>query len=92
MHEPSAKNGPKGSNNAKGLSRRVEYYPTPDKVIERYAREVCDAMAFEDPRFASLEVKYGFSNFLKVVSRALANNLNRQQPARRTSDGAKKAR
>ena len=92
MHEPPAKNGRERSINPRGLSRRVEYYPTPDNVIERYAREVCDAMASEDPRFASLEVKYGFSNFLKVVSRALANNLNRQQLARRASDGAKKAR
>ena len=87
-----AKKGRKGSTDAKGSSRRVEYYPTPDNVIERYAREVCDAMACKDARFASLEVKYGFSSFLKVVSRALANNLNRQQYARRATDVAKKAR
>lgn len=71
--------------------RRIEYYSTPDEIVERYAHEVCTTLAIQDDAYTHPEIKHGFATFLKVVSRALANSLNRKQLVRRAPNGTPKS-
>lgn len=54
------------------------YYPPPDSVIERFAREVCDILATknDDPEYASLDTINGLSTFIKIAARTTAKRLN----------------
>lgn len=61
------------------MATRVEYFPPPADVIDRFAHEVCKRLAEHDASFADHEVEWGFANFVKVVAQAEANNRNRQQ-------------
>lgn len=55
--------------------RSVEYQPPSPEVLEHFAREVCLGLG---PDYCQREVIEGFACFMKVVARALANNLNRK--------------
>jgi len=55
--------------------RLIEYVPPSPEVLEHFAREVCLGLG---PDYCQREVVDGFASFMKVVSRALANSLNRK--------------
>jgi hypothetical protein len=55
--------------------RRVEYQPPSPELLEHFAREVCLGLG---PDYCQREVVEGFASFMKVISRALANSLNRK--------------
>jgi hypothetical protein len=56
------------------MKQNVEYVAPPANVVENFAHQACQSLGGE---FADPEVERGFANFLIVVSRILANNLNR---------------
>ena len=60
---------------------KIVYAPPPEDVIKRFARDTCNRLAQMDGSFADPEVVRGFSGFLSVVARAVANNLNRENGA-----------
>lgn len=55
--------------------RNVEYQPPSPDLLEHFAREVCLGLG---PDYCQREVVEGFASFMKVISRALANSLNRK--------------
>ena len=55
--------------------RSVEYLPPSPELLEHFAREVCRGLG---PDYCQREIVDGFASFMKVVSRALANSLNRK--------------
>ena len=56
------------------IKRNVEYVAPPADVLEDFAHQVCQRLGDE---FADPEIERGFADFLIVMSRILANNLNR---------------
>lgn len=74
------KTEPLGNNS----SLQIEYMPVSNEVIEEYVHIICSK--FFPPSngnpSCSHEVHHGLAIFLKSMSRAMANNLNRQQKGR----------
>ncbi len=56
-------------------SRDVRYIPPSPEVLEHFAHEVCREMG---PDYCNPDVVEGFASFMKVISRTLANTLNRK--------------
>ena len=54
--------------------RNVEYVALPADVLEDFAHQSCQGLGGE---YADPEVERGFADFLVLISRILANNLNR---------------
>jgi hypothetical protein len=61
-------------NDTPKIKRNVEYVAPPADVLEDFAHQMCQRLGDE---FADPEIERGFANFLIVVSRILAKNLNR---------------
>jgi len=70
------------TNLAQGLesvNRKITYHPPDSQILEQFARDVCRELAKDcegdrlDP-----EVISGFSNFMKLVARMRAKELNGQ--------------
>jgi hypothetical protein len=59
----------------KPSSRVIHYEPTSPDVLEHFARDVCQELGGE---FATHDTIRGFANFMKVIARATANQLNQQ--------------
>ena len=60
--------------------RRIEYIPPSDAVVEEYALDVCRAMGMKyGESYNTLEVRIGFTEFIKLAARIQAKVLNRQQ-------------
>jgi hypothetical protein len=57
--------------------KRIEYVPPPDEVIDKFARDVCAALAEQrnDPSMMNWEIASGFARFLKVAARIKAKQL-----------------
>ena len=60
--------------------RIIEYVPPPDAVIDKYAKDVCAAMAElkNDESFNNREIWSGLAGFMKAVARSEANRLTRE--------------
>ena len=56
------------------MKKKVEYVAPPADVLRNFAHQVCQSLGGE---FADREIERGFADFLIVMSRILANNLNR---------------
>jgi hypothetical protein len=54
--------------------QNVEYVAPPADVLKNFAHQVCQGLGGE---YADPEVERGFADFLILISRILANNLNR---------------
>jgi len=56
------------------MKKKVEYVAPPAHVLKHYAHQVCQSLGngFADP-----EIERGFADFLILISRVLANTLNR---------------
>ena len=58
------------------MSRPIQYNPPDSKEVDRFAHEVCREMGFD---FRTGEIAQGLANFMKVLTRAYAKDLNRKQ-------------
>ena len=56
------------------MKKNVEYVAPPADVLRNFAHQACQGLGGE---FADREIERGFADFLIVMSRILANNLNR---------------
>jgi hypothetical protein len=56
------------------IKQNVEYVSLPANVLEDFAHQACQGLGGE---YADPEVERGFADFLLLISRILANNLNR---------------
>ena len=56
------------------MKQNIEYVAPPADVLENFAHQVCQSLGGE---YADPEIENGFADFLVLVSRILANNLNR---------------
>lgn len=56
------------------IKKKVEYVAPPTNVLRNFAHQVCQSLGDE---FANREIERGFADFLILMSRILANNLNR---------------
>lgn len=56
-------------------NRNIHYEPTSPEVLEHFARSVCQELGGE---FATHDTVFGFTNFMKVIARATANQLNQK--------------
>jgi hypothetical protein len=56
------------------MKQNVEYVAPPADVLEIFAHQACQGLGGE---FANSEVERGFASFLILISRVLANTLNR---------------
>ena len=54
--------------------RNVEYVAPPAELLEDFAHQACQGLGGE---YADPEIERGFADFLILISRILANNLNR---------------
>jgi hypothetical protein len=54
--------------------KNVEYVAPPAHVLKTFAHQVCQSLGDE---FADPEIERGFADFLILISRVLANTLNR---------------
>ena len=59
----------------------VEYIPPEPKVIDDYARRVCDAAGITDR-----EIRFGYANFLKFAAQAVAKQLTKQHNQTESED------
>jgi hypothetical protein len=55
------------------MKKIVEYLAPPADVLRNFAHQACQGLGGE---YADPEVERGFTDFLIVMSRILANNLN----------------
>jgi hypothetical protein len=63
-------------NEQKKVSNKlIHYEPTSPDVLEHFAREVCQELGGD---FATHDTIRGFANFMKIIARATANQLNQQ--------------
>jgi hypothetical protein len=58
------------------MPRPVQYNPPEPKKLDRFAHEVCREMGSD---FRGGEIAEGLANFMKVLTRAYAKDLNRKQ-------------
>lgn len=60
--------------------KRIEYVPPPDKAIDKFARDVCAALAEKrnDPSMLNWEIVNGLAEFLKLAARVQAKHLTAQ--------------
>ena len=58
------------------MARPIQYNPPDAKELDRFAHEVCREMGAD---FKSGEIAEGLANFMKVLTRAYAKDLNRKQ-------------
>ena len=56
------------------MKKKVEYVAPPAKVLKNFAHQVCQSLG---DGFADPEIERGFADFLILISRVLANTLNR---------------
>ena len=56
------------------IKQNIEYVAPPADMLKDFAHQVCQRLGGE---FADREIESGFADFLIVMSRILANNLNR---------------
>jgi hypothetical protein len=56
------------------MKQNVEYAAPPAYVLESFALQVCRGLG---GKYADREIERGFADFMVLVSRILANNLNR---------------
>lgn len=56
------------------MKKNVEYVAPPAEVLKNYAHQVCQSLG---DGFADPEIERGFADFLILISRVLANTLNR---------------
>ncbi len=56
-------------------SRDVRYIPPSPEVLEHFAQDVCRELG---PNYCDPDIVDGFASFMKVIARALANDLNRE--------------
>lgn len=56
------------------MKQTIEYVAPPADVLEDFAHQVCQRLGGE---FADPEVERGFADFMILISRILAKNLNR---------------
>ncbi len=54
----------------------VVYCPPSPDVLEHFVHEVCRGLGGD---YADRDTERGFADFMKVVARTTANNLNRKQ-------------
>lgn len=58
------------------MPRPVQYNPPEPKKLDRFAHDVCRGLG---PEFGSGEIAEGLANFMKVLTRVYAKDLNRKQ-------------
>jgi hypothetical protein len=63
------------SKSKKTSDKVIHYEPTPPNVVEHFARSVCEELG---EGFTDRDIVRGFTNFMKVMVRAKANQLNQQ--------------
>ena len=56
------------------MKQNVEYVAPPADVLENFALQVCRGLG---GKYTDREIERGFADFMILVSRILANNLNR---------------
>jgi hypothetical protein len=56
------------------MKQNVEYVAPPAHVLKNFAHQVCQSLG---DGFADPEIERGFADFLILISRVLANTLNR---------------
>jgi hypothetical protein len=56
------------------MKKNIEYVAPPAHVLKNYAHQVCQSLG---DGFADPEIERGFADFLILISRVLANTLNR---------------
>jgi len=56
------------------IKQNIEYVAPPADMLKDFAHQVCQRLGGE---FVDPEVERGFANFLILISRILAKNLNR---------------
>lgn len=56
------------------MKKKVEYVAPPANVLRNFAHQVCQSLGDES---ADPEIERGFADFLILISRVLANTLNR---------------
>jgi len=65
-------------------TKDVEYIPPPDKVIERFARDLCQQLGLNEPGANDSQINRGLADFLKFLGKLHARQLNQhkdQSPA-----------
>lgn len=63
----------------KSDSEVVEYVPPPDRVIERFARDLCQQLGFNEPGANDSQVNRGLADFLKFLAKMHAKRLNQRK-------------
>lgn len=53
--------------------KRVIWTPPDDRVVEKFARDVCERLG---PEYNTSEIRDGFAQFLKLVCRIKVKHLN----------------
>lgn len=53
---------------------KIEYVAPPDDVLANFAHQVCQRLG---GKHTDREIERGFADFLKVIARILAKNMNR---------------
>ena len=66
------------------MTRLVHYHPPEAEQLDHLAREVCRGLDL-DPR-TKRGVAYELAGFMRVIARACANDLNRQQGGQLDND------
>jgi hypothetical protein len=62
----------------KATDRRIEYYPTPTKVVDAFAHAVCQRLGEQvDAAYNSPETIREFSTFVRIVSVIYTKHMNR---------------
>ena len=63
------------SKSKKTSNKVIHYEPTPPEVVEHFVRNVCEELG---EGFNDREMVRGLTNFMKVMVRVKANQLNQQ--------------
>jgi hypothetical protein len=65
------------------MPRPVHYTPPEPKDLDRFAHDVCRELGSD---FGPGEIAQGLANFMKILTRAYAKDLNRKQGDRLDND------
>ena len=66
------------------MTRSVHYHPPEAEKLDQLAREVCQGLDL-DPR-TKRGVAYELAGFMRIIARACAKDLNRQQGGQLDND------
>ena len=56
-------------------NRPIEYIPPSHEVLEHFTHDVCRGLGDD---YADPEIRLGFTNFMRVITRVYANHLNQK--------------